>query len=164
MAFGSTATVALNLPLGLLKRFSSSRLVEHGPSGGHCPTRYVCLLNVSTTPISVWLMYDYVADDGDIEYQSTMAVYDDSIEGKVTPDLMKTEKLLGGQDLVLLYRDIDDWVAGEGMDGSATSEKGKGETLGPSIRAWTRKPPKTLLDEITVVPERRDLGTAFVPS
>ncbi|KAL8833122.1 MAG: hypothetical protein Q9170_004480 [Blastenia crenularia] len=134
------------LPLG--------HLVEHWPTAGeYCPTRYACLLNISTLPLSIWLMYDYVTDDGDYELLNTAAVYDDSREGYLSFEMLqraKTRELLRGKDLVLFYQDIKDWVPGGGRDGG---EGFQCWDLGCRMRAWTARPPKDLLDDIMVVRE-----------
>ncbi|KAL8749044.1 MAG: hypothetical protein Q9184_006961, partial [Pyrenodesmia sp. 2 TL-2023] len=93
-------TADLFFPLGWL--------VEHGQNAKYCPTRYVCLLNISTQPMSLWLMYDYV-NDNEIEFENTMVVYDDSSQGEATPQLTKAKDLFGGKDLILLYRDVAQW-------------------------------------------------------
>ncbi|KAL8919374.1 MAG: hypothetical protein Q9208_006827 [Pyrenodesmia sp. 3 TL-2023] len=130
------------LPLGYL--------VEHGKDGMFCPTRYACLLNISTQPMSIWLMYDYVVDC-DIELQNTIAVYDDSIIGEANPELTKAESLLRGSDIMLLYRDITDWVPNASTYGTAdVTEKC---LLGPSTRAFSCAPPKCLFDNIGQVPK-----------
>ncbi|KAL8828633.1 MAG: hypothetical protein Q9170_006521 [Blastenia crenularia] len=80
------------LPLGWL--------VESAADGCRCPTRYVCLLNISSQPMSVWLMYDYVVpdtdNDRDIELQNTVKVYDDSIDGEFSSKLGKARDLVHG--------------------------------------------------------------------
>ncbi|KAL8651130.1 MAG: hypothetical protein Q9210_003431 [Variospora velana] len=139
-AMAATTEADFFLPLGWL--------VEHGQDGLYCPTRYVCLLNISTQPMSIWLMYDYV--DCDLELQNTMAVYDDSTIGEAAPELTKAEGLLRGSDIMLLYRDITDWVPNATTYGTVdVTEK---RLLGPSTRAFTCKPPKCLLDNISRVP------------
>lgn len=94
-------------------------------------------------------MYDYVVDC-DLELQNTMAVYDDSIIGEAAPDLRKAEGLLRGSDIMLLYRDITNWVPNATICGTVdVTEK---RLLGPSTRAFACKPPKYLLDNISRVP------------
>ncbi|KAL8901820.1 MAG: hypothetical protein Q9207_005012 [Kuettlingeria erythrocarpa] len=139
-AMATTTEADFFLPLGWL--------VEHGKDGMYCPTRYVCLLNISTQPMSIWLMYDYV--DCDLEIQNTTAVYDDSIIGEAASELTKAESLLGGSDIMLLYRDITDWVPNATTYGTVdVTEK---RLLGPSTRAFTCTPPKHLLDNISGLP------------
>lgn len=126
------------LPLGWL--------VENGRDGGYCPTRYVCLLNVSSLPMSVWLLYDYIFEDIDddrlIELEDTEMVYDYSIDERATGVLTVARDLFQGQDIVLLYRDIADWDPKGGSCEFA-------DLLGSSTRAVTCRPPKLLLDNIT---------------
>ncbi|KAL9030709.1 MAG: hypothetical protein Q9196_001207 [Gyalolechia fulgens] len=143
------------LPLGWL--------VEHGKDGLYCPTRYVCLLNISTQPMSIWLVYDYVVrneidydsddeSDSEIERRDTYAVYNDSVTGNGALELKKAVELLRGNDLILLYRDITSWAPNPTTCGSAEiTEK---HLLGPWTRAFTCAPPKCLLDDISQAPER----------
>ncbi|KAL8833120.1 MAG: hypothetical protein Q9170_004478 [Blastenia crenularia] len=143
------------LPLG--------RLVEHWDSRKYCPTRYACLLNISTSPLSVWLVYDYVMEDGDV-FQNTWSVYDDSRDGYLTSNMLptaKTEELIKGRDLVLLYRDVAEWLShGDGQEALADDgEILEGWNLGVETRAWTSPPPLSLLDDIT--PVGRVAGSDF---
>ncbi|KAI4127091.1 MAG: hypothetical protein LQ338_003377 [Usnochroma carphineum] len=134
------------LPLGWL--------VENGTDGRKYTTRYVCLLDISTSPISVWLMYDYVFidfedDDQVFELEDTKMVYDGYFDGRAPQNMTKARDMVKGQDTILLYQNVADWDPRK-----ACFEHAKlGETsyhLGPSTRAVTRKPPKNLLNGITV--------------
>ncbi|KAI4125731.1 MAG: hypothetical protein LQ338_004121, partial [Usnochroma carphineum] len=131
------------LPLGWL--------VENGTT-----TRYVCLLNISSSPMSVWLMYDYVfLDDEDedvVELENTKMIYDGYLNGGAPETKMKTKELVEEQDMFLLYRDIADWDPKKPKAGPKPATKaGKSPcSLGPSARAVTRKPPKNLLYAITI--------------
>ncbi|KAI4120894.1 MAG: hypothetical protein LQ338_006701 [Usnochroma carphineum] len=130
------------LPLGWL--------VENGNT-----TRYVCLLNISSSPMSVWLMYDYVfvddEDDDVVELENTKMIYDGYLDGGTPETMMKTKELVEEQDMFLLYRDIADWDPKKPKAGPNPATKaGKSRcSLGPSARAVTRKPPRDLLDAIT---------------
>ncbi|KAL8904882.1 MAG: hypothetical protein Q9207_002977 [Kuettlingeria erythrocarpa] len=132
-------TADLFLPLGWL--------VEHGKNAKYCPTRYVCLLNISTMPMSLWLMYDYVDIDKEIEFKNTMVVYDDMRHGEATPKLTKAKDLFQGKDLILLYRDVAQWDPNSHTYQFANASLNY--SLGASTRIVTCTPPKRLLDAIT---------------
>lgn len=102
--------------------------------------------------MSVWLMYDYVfvdVEDNDsvVQLGDTNMVYDGYPDGGAPRKMKKAKDLLEGQDMVLLYLDIADWNPEKAKVLPKPATK---FCLGPSTRAITRKPPKDLLDAVTI--------------
>lgn len=120
------------LPLGLLVDEDTKEI-----------TRYVCALNISTNPTSMWLIYDYYGDDenGDAaEY----GMYKDSSSYDREGNLIEARRnCLYEFDIGLLYEDVSDWA----MDRIATNVSFQ-QKLGDGLRARKIHPPKELLQAI----------------
>lgn len=102
-------------------------------------------------------MYDYVfedteseADETKVELKNTKLVYhEDGCIYRMPHNLTKTRAFVRGRDMILLYRDIADWHP-EKVN-PAPAELGEiSYRLGPSARAFARKPRKELLDGVTI--------------
>ena len=96
---------------------------------------YVCMLNLSTNPISIWALYDYHHDSDKpiCEYKP----------------MTRAKSVMWGSDLILLYEDIKDW---DPNSGSVTPWKPPGQEmygLGNMVRGHTVFPPEDLLDAVT---------------
>ena len=90
------------LPLGWL--------VETDKNGSMFATRYVCMLNISTKPLSLWLMFDYLIKD---YRKSTIIsdlsrIYDNGEEGVWSGLYATAKNMIGDKDLVLVYKDVKD--------------------------------------------------------
>lgn len=137
------------LPLGWL--------VESNVNGTKRATRYVCMLNISTKPLSLWLMFDYLIKDNKgkaINIPDLTNIYDDDIYGLPSGfcDMTSAKKSIGSKDLLLVYKDVEDWDP-RGSDFGTTTDsclfKNLSFHLGPSTQAIGAVPPQTLLDHVT---------------
>ena len=131
---------------------------EGSGNGPKRRTRYVCLLNISTSPLSIWLLYDYVTrddEDNTIELPDMTFIYDDSFYEEHTQlSLLKsTKKLIGSSDLLLVHEDIASWdPKGGDMKSNINGKLPERFSyhLGPSARAVGVVPSKSLLDDVSI--------------
>ena len=139
------------LPLGWL--------VESNKEGTKRATRYVCLLNISTDPLSLWLMFDYLIKDEKrqtIKIPDLSYVYDDDIY-KPSPrfyHMTNAKDTIGDYDLLLVYKNVADWDPlgkdiGTTINSSLLENPSHSFHLGSSTQAIGVIPPKSLLDHVT---------------
>ncbi|KAL9123665.1 MAG: hypothetical protein Q9217_006926, partial [Psora testacea] len=159
-------------------------LVERNPSGFHRATKYVCMLNLSTTPVSMWLVFDYrqpnrhslleapQVPDFQTSYNSP---YFDHFHGSASclepqDSCLKSESLLKQQggymdapepwDIALVYKDIKDWPSAAPNTSSSTlrpstNRKPYGK-LDTNLRAVRTDPPQTFFDRLKNPPTPSD--------
>lgn len=164
--FASDAEVKSDffLPLGWL--------VESNAKGMKRATRYVCMLNISTKPLSPWLMFDYLTKDTKgktISIPDLTYIYDDEVYG-VRPgfcDMTSAKNSIGSKDVLLVYKDVEDWNPRGGDFGSTTDNsllQSLSFCLGPSTQAIGVVPPQTLLDHVTTTSSLSGPPSFFSPS
>ena len=118
-------------------------LVESNETGFHRTTNYVYCLNLSTEPMSLWLIYDYCQPDPEeigllriADVPDCQSCYNDSVwdhedhhtlcgnRGRATQQCYEKKSLLNPQnrgymeqeqpwDIACLYRDVGDWPKDE---------------------------------------------------
>ena len=97
-------------------------------------TGYVCMLNISTNPMSMWAVYDYYHDD----YKPIC---------KYMP-MTRVPSIMWDSDLILLYEDIKDWHPDSGSVTPWISPGKEMYMLGNMVRSHIVFPPEDLIDAV----------------
>ncbi|MDI1493382.1 MAG: hypothetical protein OHK93_005170 [Ramalina farinacea] len=148
-------------------------LVEQVGARSRQVTRYVCALNLSTNPVSFWLVYDYIHEDNDdclhlldtpnVKEQGASSDCDDSDSDSISAGGQPPEKRLNEQKqgfmsqpepwaIACLYKDaFQDWPqdsASLKLQSAPTSLMICGHPQ-PDLRATRIEPPENFLARFT---------------
>lgn len=92
------------------------------------------MLNISTSPMSMWAVYDYYYDS-----HKPISEY---------KPMTRAESVMWGSDLILLYEDINDWYPGGVSVTPWRLPEKEMYALGNMVRGHTVFPPEDLMDAV----------------